>query len=124
MALSLHQQSPVTLGLSHWSLYGYNTQDPGVPPSWTLPGPTTPTDRQQTHWPKAEHTFMAKHCVALGDLGRRSLLRTWERACRKKGQASGMQIPGQTLHFPAGLAEVKEYLGRLSLVPQMGAGTK
>lgn len=34
---------------------------------------------------------MAKRCVALEDLGRRSLLRTWERACRKTGQANGMQ---------------------------------
>lgn len=70
---------------------------------------------------------MAKHRMALGDLGRRSLLRTWERA-QEDGQAKGMQIPGQSLHFPAGLAEVdgwwRSTWGGKALAPKIQAGIK
>lgn len=65
---------------------------------------------------------MAKHCVALGDLGRRSLLRTRERVRRKRGQADSMQIPTLGLHGQRGWRRRRSTWGELSLVPQMGAG--
>lgn len=65
---------------------------------------------------------MAKHCVVLGDLGRRSLLRTRERVRRKRGQADSMQIPTLGLHRQQGWRRRRSTWGELSLVPQMGAG--
>lgn len=64
---------------------------------------------------------MAKHRMALGDLGRRSLLRTWERA-QEEGQGQRHANTWAEFAFSSraggGGWMVEEYLGREGFGPQ------